>query len=119
MKINLETGKISKTKYKVVYNILKEVHLHLMELEEEQKIFSAKLNTLYRMIKNPEALEYIDDSMDEDIVECLIVGTQYQLGQAENEMEKLYNIWKSDHWGQELFTKIDSQLYKVEYIEED
>jgi len=116
MEINLETGKMSKTKYKPVYDFLKEVHLLLRELKGEQKIFSNKLDTLYSMVKNPEALEYIDESMDEDIVECLINDTEYQ---AENHMEKLYNIWKSDHYQSELFTKIDSQLYKVEYIEED
>jgi len=117
--MKIYTGKMSKTKYKPIYDFLKEVHLLLRELKEEQKIFSTKLNTLYTMVKNPEALEYIDDFMDEDVVECLIADTQYELDEAENHMEKLYNIWKSDHYHSELFTKIDSQLYKVEYIEED
>ncbi len=107
-----------KTKQMAIYKHLKPVYEDVNSLKHSHALTKEIIDHLY-LTGSQKTKDFIDKQFAEDDTEMNIDNIQESLVEYETVLEKKYNEWKFDHYGQELFTKLDSSLFDVTFIEID
>jgi len=100
---------------KAVYKGLAPIYQTIERVRGENEILQKKLNILYRLCTE-KGKEYLDNSLDQDNLSWEIDQVESELIQYEKALERKFNDWKGDHWGDPLFEKLDNSLFDIELI---
>lgn len=105
------------TKQMAVYKHLKPIYEKIGEIKHLHTQLQSKIDNLYTQTSIEEAKDYINNFMSEDELELEIDNLKLGLIEYEKILETKYNEWKFDHYGQDLFIKLDSTLFDIDILE--